>query len=221
MSPGPQGKIINEYGKLEKPPQDWDFVPAGNAALTRKITAKGTCWRIQIKKGKRLQSQGIWAPNSYIEAAKKEVEAMLASPDYEKKKATAAKARNKKQEAYAIDFELAVAQYLNFHSMYQVLAQTMARLVTTHAIPVGSGTVARTQLIPLQDRASKAVIAWMRHATTKYDNMKIARIKGQRRAVRKQLAIDSIDVLKTYQAGAPVEPTCPLYKILSNNEVSN
>lgn len=146
---------------------------------------------------------------------------MLASPDYEKKKMAAAKVRNKKQEAYAVEFEQAVIRYLNFHSTYQALAQTMAQLVTNHAIPVGSGTVARTQLIPIQERASKAVIAWMRHATTKYDSMKIARIKGERRAVRKQLAIDSIDVLKTYQVGKPIDPMCPLYKILSNNTDSN
>lgn len=54
-----------------------------------------------------------------------------------------------------------------------------------HAVPVGSGTVARTQLIPLEQRAEAAVIAWMRHQTTAYDRMSIARIKGERREVRR------------------------------------
>jgi len=48
--------------------------------------------------------------------------------------------------------------------------------VSQHATPVGSGTVARTERIPIQQRAESAVIAWMRHQTTAYDNMKIARV---------------------------------------------
>jgi hypothetical protein len=44
-------------------------------------------------------------------------------------------------------------------------------VVTTHAAPVGSGTVARTERIPIERRAEAAVIAWMRHQTTAYDNL--------------------------------------------------
>jgi Fe-S cluster biosynthesis and repair protein YggX len=51
----------------------------------------------------------------------------------------------------------------------------MSKLVTAHATPVGSGTVARTERIPLEQRAESAVIAWMRHQTTAYDSMKIAK----------------------------------------------
>ncbi|MEZ6128720.1 MAG: DUF2293 domain-containing protein [Planctomycetaceae bacterium] len=49
----------------------------------------------------------------------------------------------------------------------------MATAITAHATPVGSGTVARTQRIPVEQRAESAVIAWMRHQTTAYDHMKI------------------------------------------------
>ena len=38
---------------------------------------------------------------------------------------------------------------------------------------------------PCQERAEAAVIAWMRHQTTAYETMKIARIKGGRRQVRR------------------------------------
>jgi hypothetical protein len=51
--------------------------------------------------------------------------------------------------------------------------------VTDHATPVGSGTVARTKRIPVEQRAEAAVIAWMRHQTTGYDGMVIPRIKGK------------------------------------------
>eukprot|EP01035_Chromulina_nebulosa_P056444 gene56444-77358_t len=57
-----------------------------------------------------------------------------------------------------------------------------------HATPVGSGTVARTKRIPIEQRAEAATIAWMRHQTTGYDSMTIPREKGLRREVRRMLA---------------------------------
>jgi len=51
------------------------------------------------------------------------------------------------------------------------LAIRLARAVADHATPVGSGTVARTKRIPVEERAEAAVIAWMRHQTTGYDGI--------------------------------------------------
>ncbi|MBL3657266.1 DUF2293 domain-containing protein [Fulvivirga sediminis] len=215
MSPGKNGQLINEFGLSEKPPQGWTFLPAGDAAVTRKVTAAGDFWRVQVKKGRRMQSLGIWAPAENISGAKKAVADMRSAPDYEKKKASAAKSRDKKQEAYKLEFEEAVRQHLSFHSKYKALEVKMAKLVTEHAIPVGSGTVARTAMIPIEERAGKAVIAWMRHKTTGYDNMKIARIKGERRAVRKKLAQGSVKVLNSYRRGDDVVEGCMLYRALS------
>lgn len=216
MSPGKNGQIINEYGLPEKPPKDWCFLPAGDAAVTRKATALGRIWRIQVKKRNRMQSLGIWAPASNITQAQKEVASMRSAPDYEKKKASAARSREKKQHAYAADFEQEISNYLNFHPRYSKLAEKMAKLVTAHAIPVGSGTVARTSTIPIEERAGKAVIAWMRHQTTNYDHMKIARVKGERRKVRKQLVSQSLALLKKYRNGEDLPPECPLKKALSS-----
>jgi tryptophan-rich sensory protein len=53
------------------------------------------------------------------------------------------------------------------------LVAFLADAVTQHATPVGSGTVARTECIPTHERAEAAVIAWMRHHTTAYDEMAI------------------------------------------------
>ena len=61
---------------------------------------------------------------------------------------------------------MAVRSFLAFHGNYADLAEQMARAVTDHATPVGSGTVARTKRIPVEQRAEAAVIAWMRHKTT-------------------------------------------------------
>jgi len=90
--------------------------------------------------------------------------------------------------------------------------------VTTHATPVGSGTVARTQRIPIEQRAESAVIAWMRHQTTAYDHMKIERVKGKRREVRRLLAEQSRRLLQAYRAGTVVDAaSCPLQKALSQS----
>jgi hypothetical protein len=94
------------------------------------------------------------------------------------------------------------------------LAERLARAVTAHATPVGSGTVARTERIPLADRAEAAVIAWMRHQTTGYDSLVIPRVKGQRREVRRLLARRSHELLEQYRRGATTSAGCPLLKAL-------
>jgi len=88
--------------------------------------------------------------------------------------------------------------------------------VADHATPVGSGTVARTKRIPVEQRAEAAVIAWMRHQTTGYDGMVIPRIKGKRREVRRLLARRSHELLDGYRRGEPAPEGCPLQKALAN-----
>ena len=88
--------------------------------------------------------------------------------------------------------------------------------MTAHATPVGSGTVARTQRIPIERRAEAAVIAWMRHQTTGYDSMKIPRLKGQRREVRRMLAQRSKELLATYRRGDEKSRQCPLAAALDD-----
>jgi hypothetical protein len=76
---------------------------------------------------------------------------------------------------------------------------------------VGSGTVARTQRIPIERRAESAVIAWLRHQTTAYENLRIPRVRGKRREVRRMLAEQSRRLLEDYRAGVPViAEQCPL-----------
>jgi hypothetical protein len=94
------------------------------------------------------------------------------------------------------------------------LAERLAEAVTIHATPVGSGTVARTQRIPVGERAAAAVIAWLRHQTTAYDSLVIPRVKGQRREVRRQLAEHSRRLLDRYRRGEVAAPACPLRRAL-------
>jgi Uncharacterized conserved protein (DUF2293) len=108
----------------------------------------------------------------------------------------------------------AVRAFLAFHGNYVDLADRLARAVTDHATPVGSGTVARTKRIPVEQRAEAAVIAWMRHKTTGYDGMVIPRVRGKRREVRRMLARHSHDLLEGYRRGEPVPEGCPLQKAM-------
>jgi hypothetical protein len=87
--------------------------------------------------------------------------------------------------------------------------------VTAHATPVGSGTVARTERIPIERRAEAAVIAWMRHQTTAYDSMTIPRVKGKRREVRRMLAARSKELLARYRCGDGAAASCPLAAALA------
>jgi hypothetical protein len=124
-----------------------------------------------------------------------------------------------KHEQYCEEFCASVIQFLNFHPRYKREAEVLGQKITEHATPVGSGTVARTERIPIDQRAEAASIAWMRHQTTAYDSMRIARIKGKRREVRRQLAAQSVKVLQSYRQGEECCENCPLQKALSKENI--
>ncbi len=76
--------------------------------------------------------------------------------------------------------------FLAFAPAYTDLAEKLADAVTRHATPVGSGTVARTERIPIYERTEAAVIAWLRHRTTAYNETIILRIRGKSSKLRRR-----------------------------------
>ncbi len=208
------GTVITEEKDVLTPPSDWSFLPAGDGPLTLSVKKRGVCWQVQVKKGRRNISKGIWTKEEYILAAKEELEAKRATPEYARRKVADKESRDRKHNEYVGDFYQETLKFLNFHPEYKEIAVKLARAVTDHATPVGSGTVARTERIPISERVQAAVIAWMRHQTTGYDRMHIARIKGRRREVRRMLAEWSKELLWKYRSGQPKETDCPLYKAL-------
>ena len=202
-------------GEYVTVPDSWAFVPSGDPGLTRRLKATGECWIVVYKRKNRIESKGLWTDSSRIEQIKAELEAERSSPEYLKKLESARRARIAKQDAYVVEFRQAVVDFLNFAPCYEEMAWDIADAVTDQSVPVGSGTVARTERIPVEKRAEAAVIAWMRHQTTAYDHMQIARIRGERRNVRRELAAQSRKLLEKYRNGEPVDPeTCPLAKAL-------
>ena len=218
VKPGPSERTVRtEDGKVLRIPKTWELLPPGDAGVTRRVEAGGPSWTVKEKKGRRTFSRGVWAPADRIARVRSELTAERSTETYAKRKKADAKRRETKQKAYVEDFQKAVFDFLNFSHRYESLAKQLATAVATHATPVGSGTVARTQRIPIERRAESAVIAWMRHQTTAYDSMKIPRIKGKRREVRRMLADQSRQLLRDYREGRPVAASnCPLQKALSS-----
>ena len=214
VRPGPdEHTVLTDDGAKLAVPSEWELLPPGDAGLTRRVKAGGPSWTVKEKKGRRTFSRGVWAPKDRIVAARTKLETERATPAYKNKMQQAAKRRDEKQLDYIEDFHAAVLDFLSFDSAHRNLAKQLASAVTNHATPVGSGTVARTQRIPIEKRAESAVIAWMRHQTTAYDHMKIKRVKGRRREVRRILATESRRLLTRYRnEPSPEQDTsnCPL-----------
>ena len=204
-------------GKFVTVPVDWSFVPSGDPGLTRRLKAAGECWIVVHRRKNRIESIGLWTAASTVERIRDELEKERSSPEYLKKLEAARRARIARQDACVVEFRQAVVDFLAFSPRYEEMAWDIADAVTDQAVPVGSGTVARTQRIPLRSRAEAAVIAWMRHQTTDYDRRAIARGRGERRNVRRELAGESRRLLDRYRRGEDVDPeTCPLAQALKS-----
>jgi hypothetical protein len=178
------------------------------------VKAAGEFWLVQEKVGRRTFSRGVWAPATTIDQIRRDLAAERSTEAYSRRREADSKRRDAQQAEYVDDFQGAVIGFLAFHGRHAELAQRLAKAVAEHATPVGSGTVARTKRIPIERRAEAAVIAWMRHQTTGYDSMKIARVKGQRRDVRRMLAQRSKELLGAYRLGESSADSCPLAEAL-------
>lgn len=214
-----EGVVRTKDGEYLEVPADWAHLPPGDAAVTRRVKKAGPSWVVQEKKGRKMFSKGIYAPKETIDREIAKRDAEVKTESYKKKLDGSRKRAAKKQEEYEEEFEASVRKFLKFTNVYKDLEGRFAEVVAAHATPVGSGTVARTKRIPVEQRAEAAVIAWMRHQTTAYDTMHIPRVKGMRREVRRQLAERSRDLLDHYRKSNERRTDeelelCPLYRAL-------
>jgi hypothetical protein len=217
FTPGPTPNTVKATdGKVLAVPAGWVLLPPGDAALTRRVKAAGDHWVVQEKKGRKVFSRGVWAPATTVEQIRTELEVERSTESFAKRKEADGKRRERAQAEYVEDFTRAVLSFLAFHPNHADLAHRLARVVADHATPVGSGTVARTKRIPVEQRAEAAVIAWMRHQTTAYDSMPISRVKGKRREVRRMLAQRSKALLARYRGSEMNGEECPLQRALGH-----
>jgi len=216
VAPGLNPRTVRTAQGQLRVPDDWELLLPGDAALTRRVKQEGPSWTVSEKKGRKVFGRGVWAPAERISRLRAELEQERAEPAYGRKLAAGRARAATRQVAYVEDFRGAVLQFLHFAPVHAGLADRMATAITAHATPVGSGTVARTERIPLEDRAAAAVIAWLRHQTTGYDTMHIARVKGRRREVRRELAEQSKRLLVRYRNGEVVDAvSCVLQRALA------
>ncbi len=212
------GVFLAPDGRRLTPPADWECLPPGDAGLTRRVKLAGPSWVVQEKKGRKIFSQGVWAPRQNILAARQALEQERSTDSYVKRRQSDVLRREKAQTEYVSTFAQSVLQFLSFAPRYATLGRQLAACVTEHATPVGSGTVARTERIPVEERAEAAVIAWMRHQTTAYDQLSIPRVKGMRREVRRELAEISRALLDRHRSDEPhLVSSCPLCTSLSKS----
>jgi hypothetical protein len=201
----------DEEAGFMRPPSGWELLPPGDAGLTRRVKQGGPYWLMQERRGRKVFSRGLWAPAERIAAARAALEVEREEPAYKRKMERAGERRDDEQRRYVDEFHGAVLRFLAFHPRYRAFAEALASAVCAHATPVGSGTVARTKRIAVEERAEAAVIAWMRHQVTDYDQREITRVKGARRSVRAELARGSRRLLEAYRVGeARDAQTCPL-----------
>ncbi len=217
VRPGPHPKSVRTTeGKVLEVPSHWVLIPPGDPGLTRRVKKAGPTWTVKEKRGRRMFSQGVWTDGSVVAGIRAALEAERADPAYQKKLDAARQKRERDQEAYAAEFRVEVEKFLAFAPRYAQLGKGLSYVITEHGIDVGSGTVARTKRIPIEKRVEAATIAWFRHQTTEYDDMKIPRVKGMRREVRRLLAERSRKLLENYRKGRDVDPeTCPLSRALA------
>ncbi len=63
VAPGPSDRTVRTAdGKILHAPADWELLPPGDATLTRRVKAAGPTWTVQVKKGRKTFSRGVWAP---------------------------------------------------------------------------------------------------------------------------------------------------------------
>jgi len=218
VNPGPRARTVRtESGEVVEIPPEWALLPPGDATLTRRVKRAGPSFAVKEKRGRKTFSRGVWAPSETIAEVRRELASEREDPKYVRRLAADRARRARAEAAYAEQFEVAISAFLDFAPRHAELAARLARAIAAHAVPVGSGTVARTKRIPIERRAEAATIAWLRHQTTGYDDLSIPRVKGMRREVRRKLAQRSRALLDRYRRGERIAGPCLLERGLARS----
>lgn len=159
-----------EHGELELP-ADWEFLPAGDAFVTRRVKAGGMYWNAWRPRGRNRPHRrrlGLFAPTVAISQAHADAEGT--AEQRARQRVVNVRHRDKAEAAYRAQFESAVLAWLEFTPVHADLAVEIARAAAERAVVVGSGRVGRTRSLPLEERAALAARATIRHRFTDYDD---------------------------------------------------
>jgi len=121
------GTVVTEERDVLTPSSDWAFLPAGDGPFPRNVKKRGVCRQVQVKRGRRNISKGIWGKEEHIPAAKEELEAKRATPEYARRKVADKKCRDQKHNDYVGDFYQETLEFFNFHPEYKEIGVNLAR----------------------------------------------------------------------------------------------
>jgi hypothetical protein len=158
-----------EHGEVV-PPEGWEFLPSGDAFVTRTVKAAGVFWLAWAPRSRSRQHRrllGLWAPAATIIAAQQAAEDTAAARAVRRE--AGARSRARQEARYQQDLSAAIVTYLGFAPEHQALAESIAQDAAVRAAVVGSGRVGRTRLLTLEERAALAARAQVRHTHTDYE----------------------------------------------------
>jgi hypothetical protein len=158
-----------EHGELTIP-QEWEFLPRGDAFLTRSVKAAGVYWVSWQPRGRNRphrRALGLWAPAEAIEAARERAQAT--EQNRTASRTSGADYRARQEARYRAELRAEVLKFLAFTTEHQALADDIATATAEYAAIVGSGRVGRARILPIDERAALAARAYIRHVYTDYD----------------------------------------------------
>ena len=150
-------------------PKGWILLKAGDPLITRRVKSKGQYWLFKHQKGRYKNTVGLFAPSVIIEEEQQKVELERGSEAYKLRLQSQKQWRDKREEQYCSELEDAMVRYLNFAPQYEDLARDIATAAAAEATEVGSGRVGRTGYLSLEEKAWRAVRAYIRHKYTDYE----------------------------------------------------
>jgi hypothetical protein len=165
-----EGPWNPEHGDIEIP-KDWDFLPSGDAFVTRRVKAAGTFWVAWRPRGRNRPHRrrlGLWAPKKAIEEVW--AEAAATEEQRARQRELGAKSRERQEVVYRDELAEAIRRFLAFAPDHSELAEEIASEAAMRAAVVGSGRVGRTRTLSLDERAALAARALIRHRYTNYEH---------------------------------------------------
>lgn len=158
-----------EHGQLQEP-EGWEFLPSGDPFVTRRVKAAGVYWSLWRPRDRGLRHRrllGLLAPTDII--AQTLAKATETADGRSSRRAQGAVYRARKEDLYRLELAEAIVEFLDFAPEYADLAHSIATEAAGRSGEVGSGRVGRTRKLTLDERASLAARALIRHKYTDYE----------------------------------------------------
>lgn len=169
MTPAKGGLWHPEHGELQEP-EGWEFLPTGDAFVTRQVKAAGVYWSLWRPRGRNRPHRrllGLLAPAETIARARTQAE--QSAEAQASRRAQGAVYRARKETSYRQELAEAIVAFLDFAPEHADLARSIAVEAAERAGEVGRGRVGRTRQLALDERAALAARALIRHRYTDYE----------------------------------------------------